>query len=127
MLGLAIGPNALGFCVRIHFIWLLSKTQVSWVLGLEPIILGFARPILFGSCIKTQFSLVLCQNLRVLGCEFLNIIIYVIHLFYNSKYSYKKYYYFIIILSINIKNIIICVIHGFWVSKYNYLCYKSKY
>jgi hypothetical protein len=52
------------------------------------------------SCIKTQFSWVLCQDLKLLGLRFLNIIIFLINIII-----------FIIVESINIKHIIICFLN----------------
>jgi hypothetical protein len=53
-----------------------------------------------GSCVRTQFSWVLYQDLGLLGLEFLNIII-----------SFINIIIFIMVESINIKHIIICVLN----------------
>jgi hypothetical protein len=52
------------------------------------------------SCVRTQFSWILCQDLGLLDLGFLNIIIFLINIII-----------FIIVESINIKHIIICVLN----------------
>jgi hypothetical protein len=53
-----------------------------------------------GSCVRIQFSWVLCQDMRLLDFGFLNIIISLINIII-----------FIIVESINIKHIIICILN----------------
>jgi hypothetical protein len=58
LLGPVSGPNALGSCIRIHFVWVLTRTQVSWILYQEPLGLGPASgPISLRSYVRSQFTL----------------------------------------------------------------------
>jgi hypothetical protein len=58
LLGPVSGPNALGSCIRTHFVWVLTRTQVSWILYQEPLGLGPASwPISLRSYVRSQFTL----------------------------------------------------------------------
>jgi len=58
LLGPVLGPNALESCIRIHFVWVLTRTQVSWILYQEPLGLGPASgPISLRSYVRSQFTL----------------------------------------------------------------------
>jgi hypothetical protein len=97
-------------------------TNWPWVLCEDPILLvSVSGPNTLWSCVRTQHSLVLCEDLMFLG---LGLCYKYCYFSYNSKYSYKKilffvccyyyYYYYYLILSINI-------------IKYYNLCYKYSW
>ena len=72
--------------------------------------LGSAEPRV-GSCVKTQFSWVRCQDPRFLSLRFLNIIICIIIIIIIKSIDIKNIIICLIIKSIDIKNITICLIN----------------
>jgi len=82
--------------------WRLGYLPLRWVRPGCHVALELACPVprANGSCVRTQFSWVLYQDLGLLGFEFLNIII-----------SFINIIIFIMVESINIKYIIICVLN----------------
>jgi hypothetical protein len=78
----------------------LAALLVRWVRPNMALRLAYVVPRANGSCVRTQFSWVLCRDPGLLGFRFLNIIISLINIII-----------FIIVESINIKPIIICVLN----------------